>query len=110
MAADQFFIETLNDIGKAKPPPLGGDLRVKNDLKKKVTEFFPQSLGIPAVDGLQGFVGFFEQVWPQGTVRLPAIPRASLGGAQFFHDPQESIEAGARRLFFFFPLFHGYAW
>ena len=61
-------------VGDVEPPGLGGDLRVEHALEQHVAELGRQRIEVAAIDGLDGFVSFFEQVRAQRFVRLLAVP------------------------------------
>ena len=59
------------------------------DISKLAGKFMP----VTVVDRFQHFVGFFQRVRLDGIERLLAIPRATAGRAQPFHDLHRSFEA-----------------
>ena len=47
---------------------------------------------IAALDGVDGFVGFLDEIWDQGGVGLFGIPGAAAGCAQAVHDRTQAGE------------------
>jgi hypothetical protein len=47
---------------------------MENHLHQDIAEFIAQPIRLTAPDGVDHFVGFFEQVLPQTAVRLFPIP------------------------------------
>src|SRR5690606_30779161 len=53
-----------------------GDLGVENDVEQQVAELALELVPVGGVDGIDGFVGLFDQEVADGLVRLLAVPRA----------------------------------
>ena len=81
MAANHFFVNFGDDVGDGEAAFLAGDLRVEEDLKKEVAEFFGEFGVIGAIEGVEDFVGFFDEIGAEGGVGLFAVPRAAAGCA-----------------------------
>jgi len=67
----------------------------KYDMGLKVAEFFGKFGVVAGVEGVQDFVGFFDQVGAEGGVGLFAVPGAAAGGAEAGHDGGKFGESGA---------------
>src|SRR5262245_45968541 len=98
MPADHFVGETRQHSGHVELTAFGGDLRVKNDLEQEVAELLLQRRRVGGLDGLEDFVGFFDEERFQGYPRLLAIPRAPAGFPEPSHDLEEPFEVSAGRL------------
>ena len=95
VAADHFVVNFADDVVDGEAALFGGDLRMEQDLEEEVAEFFGKFGVVAGVEGIEDFVGFFDEVGAEGGVRLFAIPGAATGGAEAGHDGSESGEGGA---------------
>ena len=86
VAANHFLVNFADDIGDVEAILFAGNLGVEQDLKEKVAEFFGKFGVVVSVQGLENFVGFFDEVRAQGGVGLFAVPWTSAGGAEVGHD------------------------
>ena len=75
---DHLFGYRSDHVGNIEFPGLGCDLRVEQDLEKKIAQFLAQGRGILPPDGLHDLVRFLEKVLAEGGVRLGPVPFASL--------------------------------
>ena len=66
--------------------------------KQEVAEFFRQFLGASLFDGVENFIGFFDQVGSEGGVGLLAVPGTAAGGAQAGLDGHQVFEEFADAL------------
>src|SRR5262245_7845525 len=98
MPADHFVGETRQHSGHVELTAFGGDLRVKDDLEQEVAELLLQRRRVLGLDGLEDFVGFFDQEGFQRHPRLLAIPRATARFPEPLHDLEEPFELSAGRL------------
>jgi hypothetical protein len=86
MAADHFVVDFADDVVDGEATLFGGDLGVKEDLEEEVAEFFGEFGVVAGVEGVEDFVGFFDEVGAEGGVGLLAVPRAAAGSAEAGHD------------------------
>jgi hypothetical protein len=98
VAADHFVVDFADDVVDGEAALFGGDLGVEEDLEEEVAEFFGEFGVVAGVEGVQDFVGFFDQVGAEGGVGLFAVPGAAAGGAEAGHDSGKFGESGARVL------------
>jgi hypothetical protein len=56
---------------------------VEDDVIENVSEFFLDGLWILALDGVDEFVGLFQEIGEERFVGLLGIPRATARGAEF---------------------------
>ncbi len=73
----------------------GRHLGEEDGLEHQVAELFGQAGPIALVDGVQHFVGLFEQIGLDGVEGLFAIPRAAAGSAQPGHDADQALKTFA---------------
>jgi hypothetical protein len=95
VAANQFFVEFGDNIGDGEAALLASDLSVKEDLEKEVTEFLGELGIVCAIEGIEDFVGFFDEISAEGGVGLLAVPGAAVGRAEARHDSDEFFKGGA---------------
>ena len=67
---------------------------VKDNLKENIAQFVPEGIVVFAVDGVQSFIGLFDQIGFEALVRLLPVPGTSVGAAQTGHQLDETIEFG----------------
>jgi hypothetical protein len=67
---------------------------VEEHLEKEVAEFFGHSSIIRGLQGVEDFVGFFDEIGAKGGVSLLAVPGAAIGRAQARHERNEPFESG----------------
>jgi hypothetical protein len=67
---------------------------VEKHLEKEVAEFFGEFGVIGGLEGVEDFVGFFDEISSERGVSLFAIPGAAAGRAEARHDGDESFESG----------------
>ena len=79
VAANHFFIDFADDSGDVEAPFFVSDLGVEEDLKKEIAEFFGKFGVIRGVEGIEDFIGFFDQIGAQGGVGLLAVPGTTVG-------------------------------
>ena len=92
MAANHFFVDFADDGGDVEAVFFVGDLGVEKNLEKEVAEFFSKFGVIGAVECIEDFVGFFDEVGAEGGVGLFAVPRTATGCAKAGHDSDEFFE------------------
>lgn len=86
VAANHFFVDFTDDVGDVEAAFFVGDLGVEKDLKKEIAEFFGEFGVVGGVEGVEDFVGFFDEVGAEGGVSLFAVPGAAFGSAEASHD------------------------
>ena len=67
-------------------------MRVKNHLQEKISHLFGKLLIVPALQCIQDFVGFFNEVSLKRGVGLLLIPRTTIGCAQAFLERNQLLE------------------
>ena len=75
-------MDFANDFGHGEAAFFASNLRVENNLQKQIAHLFRKLGVVPALQGFQNFVGLFDQVRSQRSMRLLAVPRAPVRGAQ----------------------------
>ncbi len=83
------------DVETGAVGAFGRDAGVKHDLEQDIAEFVAQRRLIAALQRLQRFVTFFQQVGGERLVRLPGIPGAV--HPQGVHDLDQPQEGSTRR-------------
>jgi hypothetical protein len=69
-------------------------LGVEQHLEKEVAEFFGEFGVIAGLEGVENFVGFFDEIGSERSVSLFAIPGAASRGTELGHEGDESFESG----------------
>jgi hypothetical protein len=72
-------------------------LGVEENLKKEIAELFGEFRVVSTVEGVENFVGFFNEVGAEGGVGLLAVPGAAIGRPEAGHDSDKFSEGGAGR-------------
>ncbi len=72
--ANELVRDRLQRVGDAKCPHVGRDLCEKHPFEDVIANLFPQRLEVVAFNGIDNFVGFFEDELPERLERLFAIP------------------------------------
>ena len=85
MAADQLGPNASHYIRHSKIALLLGNLRVHEDLKKQVPEFFLNPAQIRSIERLKHLVRLLKHVLAQRMMRLFPVPWTSVGCAQVGH-------------------------
>jgi hypothetical protein len=67
---------------------------VEQHLEKEVAEFFGEFGVIAGLEGIEDFVGFFDEIGSERSVSLFPIPGAAAGRTEARHDGDESFERG----------------
>ena len=98
MPADELFAGVAGGILQGKGTAFGGQIRMEDDLKKKVAEFFAQVGVIGLGDGVDCFAGLLEKTGAQRCMGLLPVPRAALGGAEQADDGAEAGEGFLRKV------------
>jgi len=86
MAANHFFVDFGDDVGDGEAAFFLGDLGMEENLEKEITEFFREFGVVGAVEGIEDFVGFLNEIGTEGGVGLLAVPRATVGRTKACHD------------------------
>ena len=86
VAADHFVVDFPDDVVDGEAALFGGDLSVEEDLEEEVAKFLGEFGVVAGVEGVEDFVGFFDQVGAQGGMGLLAVPGAAAGSAEAGHD------------------------
>src|SRR5208283_1178148 len=76
MPPDKLFIDVAEDFFYRELVPLFRDRTLKSDVEKNVAKLDFQFAPIGSVDGLDGFIRFFDKTLAERFVRLNAIPGA----------------------------------
>jgi hypothetical protein len=97
VAANQFFVDFADDVVDGEAAFLVGDLRVEENLKEEVAEFLGEFGVVRGVEGVEDFIGFFDEIRAESRVGLLAVPRAAVGCAETGHDGDEFFEGGTDR-------------
>ena len=95
MAANHFFVNFGDYVGDAEAAFFVSDLGMEKDLEKEVAKFFSEFGVIGAVEGVEDFVGFFDEIGAEGGVGLFAVPGATVRSAEAGHDSDELFEGGS---------------
>jgi len=95
VAADHFVVNFADDVVDGEAALFGGDLGMEEDLEQEIAEFFGEFGVVAGVEGIEDFVGFFDQVGAKGGVGLFSVPGAAAGGAETGHDSGQFGEGGA---------------
>src|SRR5712664_2373652 len=106
MPPDHLVMDFANHLGHGEAAFFACDLRMKNNLQKQVAHLFRKLGIVPAFEGFQNFVGFFDEVRSQRLMRLLAVPRAPVRGTQSGLDGDEFFKPLAWRQLL---LFHRFA-
>ena len=69
--------KTLQDFCHGELALLLGYLAMEDDLEENVSQLFDDVVGAALAEGLERFIGFFDQVGPEGGPCLLPIPRAT---------------------------------
>jgi hypothetical protein len=67
---------------------------VEEHLEKEVAEFFGESGVIGGLQGVEDFVGFFDEISAKSGVSLFPVPGAATGRAKARHECNEPFESG----------------
>jgi len=86
VAANHFVVDFADDVVDGEAALFGGDLGVEENLEEEVAEFFGEFGVVAGVEGVEDFVGFFDEVGAEGGVGLFAVPGTAAGGAETGHD------------------------
>ena len=95
VAANHFVVDFADDVVDGEAAGFGGDLGVEENLEEEVAQFFGEFGVVFGVEGVEDFVGFFDQVGAESGVGLLAVPGAAAGGAEAGHNGGEFGEGGA---------------
>ena len=85
MAYNEFAANLVADIADVERALLFGHPGVEHDLQQQVAQFLAEQDVVGVVNGLNDFVGLFDEVFADGCMRLLTSPRDSLRapGADF---------------------------
>ncbi len=86
---------SVQDLCHREFTVLLGDLAVENDLEKDVSKLLRDVIGIALVKGLEGFVGFLDQIRLEGGASLLAIPGAAALTPEAVHQGEQGFEENA---------------
>ena len=95
VAANHFVVDFADNVVDGEAALFGGDLGVEEDLKEEVAEFFGEFGVVAGVEGVEDFVGFFDEIGAEGGVGLFSVPGAAAGSAEAGHEGGEFGEGGA---------------
>src|SRR5260370_29427972 len=100
MPPDHLAMNFANHFGYREAALFAGDLRMKHNLQEQIAHLFRKLGVVPAFEGFQDFVGFFDEVGSQRLMRLFAVPGAPVWGAQSGLDGHELFKPLAWRQLF----------
>jgi len=86
MAANHFVVDFADDVVDGEAAVFGGNLGMEEDLEEEVAEFLGEFGVVSGVEGVEDFIGFFDQVGAEGGVGLLAVPGAAAGRTEVGHD------------------------
>src|SRR5262245_23668343 len=92
MPPDELVANALEDLVDIKGAVFLPYLRLENDVKQQVAEFFSKTVGIVVVDGFKDFVCLFDEHGFEGVPILFPIPWATVWAPQPGHDLNEVFE------------------
>jgi hypothetical protein len=92
MAAHELVHDATEHSGDRELGPFRGNLRVEHDLEQQVTELLAQCVGTAALESLQHFVRFFDEIGLERGRGLRAVPRAAAWPTEAVHDLKELLE------------------
>ena len=92
VAAHEFVGDPACDIVERVASGFLGEFAVKDHLQEQVAEFFQEVFVVFALNGVDRFVGLFDQVGNERTVSLLCIPWAATGCAEAVHDGAEAVD------------------
>ena len=92
VAAHEFVGNSACDIVERVASGFLGEFAVEDHLQEQVAEFFQEVFVVLALNGVDRFVGFFDQVWDERGMRLLRIPGAATGCAEAVHDGAEAVD------------------
>ncbi len=92
MPTDQLRAYRVEHIGDGERTTLCSQLRMEHYLKEQITEFLTHPWIRFALDGIDRFVGFLDQIRDESTVGLFPVPGAPGRAAQLSHDLTEISE------------------
>jgi len=95
VAANHLVVNFADDVVDGEAALLGSDLRVEKNLEEEIAEFFGEFGVVVRVEGVQDFVGFFNEISAEGGVGLFAVPGTAAGGAEASHYGSEFGEGRA---------------
>ena len=100
MPVHQLARKPVQNVINGKCSLLLRHLRIKKHLQQQVAKFAGKFLPVAIVDGFENFVSLFQRVRLDGIESLLAIPGATPGSPQAFHDSDCAFEtfAGRRHL------------
>src|SRR5712691_11040794 len=82
----------LQNLCHRELAPFLGYLAVEDDLEQDVPELLADMARLALVDGLEGFVGFLDQIGLEGGVGLFAIPGATALAPEAAHEGEQGFE------------------
>ncbi len=113
MTTHHLLVHVSRNIIDGKQARVSGNLALQNHLKQNIAQLLPQVSHIAGFDGVDGFVSLFNHVVRDGSVRLLAVPRASVRRAQCRNRGHKLIErcmidgiTRPSKRFRLFPVFH----
>ena len=94
VAANHLLVDFPDHVSYGEAAFFLSDLGVEQHLEKEVAEFFGEFGVIAGLEGIEDFVGFFDEIGSERSVSLFAIPGAAARGTEAGHDRDESFESG----------------
>jgi hypothetical protein len=85
VAANHFVVDFADYVVDGEAAVFCGDLGMEEDLEKEVAQFFGELGVVAGIEGVEDFVGFFDEIGAKGGVGLLAVPGAAARGAETGH-------------------------
>src|SRR5688500_7722809 len=89
-AAYELLAQASSDVREVERPLLVSELRVDRDLEQEIAKLVAQPLEITGVERLERLVRLLEEMRPQRSMGLLAVPRAAVGRPQAIGDATDS--------------------
>lgn len=90
--AHEFVANSAGDIFERKPFAFGRQLRVEDNLEQDIAQFLRHMREVCAVDGVEQFAAFLDQMGAKRFMGLLPVPRTTARRAQTRHDFAQSLD------------------
>jgi hypothetical protein len=94
VAADHLGGDPLDHLGQTESLLFLVEPGQKDDLKKQVTQLLPDIVQVVTGQGLQQFMGFFQQIMLEAFRGLFAVPGAAVGSPESINQGDKFGEGG----------------
>ncbi len=94
---DELVGDAIGDVGKGEISRFVRDLRLKDDMEKKVAQLLGKMGRGTGIDGLDHFVALFQHLGLERGRGLFPVPGTAVGGAETRHQAEQPVhrrEAG----------------